>query len=252
MAPFIYGSRDGVSIIDLTLSDKYLKEASLFAENLGKEGKILLFLGTKKQAQSLVADLAKKIRAPYLNNRWVGGFLTNFEIVNKNVKRLKDLTEQKEKGELSKYTKKEQLLLDREINRLSRDYGGVLDLSGNPDCLFIIDIVREKTAVAEARRLGIPIVAIADSNSDASLVDYPIPGNDDAIKSITIITETIAGAYGEGKKLSDTKKDSSDKLEEKKHDDEGVVKIDEEVAMEVAAVEEVVEKEEVKESERKE
>ena len=200
MKPFIYGVRDGVSIIDLTLSEKFLKEACEFVSGLSKNGEILLFVGTKKQAQSLVSELAKKIGAPYLSNRWVGGFLTNFDIVQNNVKKLKDLREQKEKGELEKYTKKEQLLLDREIARLERDYGGVLDLVVKPAALFIIDAVKEKTAVNEARRLGLPIVAITDSNCDISLIDYPIPGNDDAIKSIKILVETVVGAYEEGKK----------------------------------------------------
>lgn len=250
MKPFIYGARDGVSIIDLVFSDKYLREACEFVSGLGKDGKVLLFVGTKKQAQDLVSDLAKKAGAPYLNNRWIGGFLTNFDIVQKNVKKLKDLREQKTKGTLEKYTKKEQLLLDREMNKLFRDYGGVLELEGKPDALFIIDTIKEKTAVAEARRLRIPIIAISDSNSDVSLIDYPIPGNDDAIKSITILVEVVAQAFEEGRK-STSEKGKVDSEKSKKQ--EGLEsQITEEVAEEVAVVEEEVEKKEVKDSERKE
>lgn len=261
MKPFIYGIRDGVSIIDLTLSDKYLKEACEYVSNLSKDNKILLFVATKKQSQSLVSDLAKKVGAPYLINRWVGGFLSNFEQIQKNVKKLKDLRDQKEKGELEKYTKKEQLLLDREINRLTLDYEGVLELEGKPDAIFIVDAVKEKTAVTEARRLELPLVGIADSNSDISLIDYPIPGNDDAIKSITIIVETVANAYEEGKKrtveggkLKVDKEDGSPREAGKlKMEGQTVEEVlADEVKEEVAEVEEEVEKEEVKESERKE
>lgn len=200
MRPYIYGARDGVHIIDLTKSDQYLKQAVDFVYNLGKEGKVLLFVGTKKQARPIVEELAKNLKAPYLVERWMGGFLTNFEEIKKNIKLLKEYKEQKEKGELSKYTKKEQLLLQRKMEKLDKDFAGVMDLETLPDAIFVTDAVAENIAVREANRLGIKVVAIADSNCNPAEIDYPIPGNDDAIKSIKILVEAVANAYNEGKK----------------------------------------------------
>lgn len=250
MRPYIYGARDGVHIIDLTQSDKYLKEACEFVYNLGKEGKILLFVGTKKQARPIVEELAKKLGTPYLVERWIGGFLTNFEEIQKNIKVLKDLKEQKEKGNLSKYTKKEQLLLDRKIAKLEKDFAGVMDLTVLPNALFVTDAVSENTAVKEANKMKIKVVAIADSNSDPSQIDYPIPGNDDAIKSIKILVETVAGAYEEGKKEAGKEAAKLAKKADKEAAKKAEEEIDEELKEEVAKAEEMVEKEAVKESER--
>lgn len=250
MKPYIYGAREGVHIIDLTQSEKYLKQAVEAVYNLGKEGKTLLFVGTKKQARPIVEDLAKKLGSPYLTQRWIGGFLTNFEEVKKNIKKLKEFREQKEKGTLSKYTKKEQLLLERQMNKLQRDLGGVLDMDVTPDAVFVVDAVSDEIAVREAYKLRIKVVAIADSNCDPTKIDYPIPGNDDAIKSIKILTEAVASAYGEGRKeagkiaakaevkrLADEKKKAGDDLAE-------------DLKQEVAAAEEMVEKKAVKDAER--
>ncbi|MEK7617358.1 MAG: 30S ribosomal protein S2 [Patescibacteria group bacterium] len=272
MKPFIYGARDGVHIIDLTKSDKYLKEACEFVENLGKQGKVLLFVGTKKQARPIVEELAKKLEAPYMVERWIGGFLTNFDEIQKNVKKLKELKEAKEKGELKKYTKKEQLLIDRKISKLEKDFAGVMDLVVLPDAIFVTDAVSDNIAVREASRIKIPVVALADSNSDPTLVDYPIPGNDDAIKSIKILVEAIASAYGEGKKEAGRKADkevkrlekeatksasakaSLDSARDKSADKEGIdeeLKVDpDSIGVEVAAAEEMVEKKAVKDAER--
>ncbi|MFH1289127.1 MAG: 30S ribosomal protein S2, partial [Patescibacteria group bacterium] len=137
MRPYIYGAKDGVSVIDLTKSDELLKEACEFVYNLGQSGKVLLFVGTKKQARPIVEGLAKQLQAPYLIERWMGGFLTNHEEIKKNIKLLKDFKIQKEKGELSKYTKKEQLLLNRKMEKLEKDFSGVLDLEGLPDAIFV-------------------------------------------------------------------------------------------------------------------
>src|SRR3989344_4736541 len=200
MKPYIYGAREGVHIIDLTQSEKYLKEACEAVYNFGQMGKVLLFVGTKKQAREIIEDLAKKVEAPYLTQRWIGGFLTNFEEVKKNIKKLKELKEQKEKGQLSKYTKKEQLLIDRKAAKLERDLAGALNLETLPDAIFVVDAVSDNIAIREANRLGIKVVALSDSNADPSKIDYPIPGNDDAIKSIKILCEVVAEAYGEGKK----------------------------------------------------
>lgn len=249
MRPYIYGARDGVHIIDLTLSEKYLKDACKFVYDLGKDGGVLLLVGTKKQARGIVEELAKRVGIPFLSQRWIGGFLTNFEEIQKNIKKMKDLKNQKEKGELSKYTKKEQLLLDRKMIKLERDLGGTSDMAVLPDALFVIDAVTDEVAVKEANRKNIKVVAIADSNSDPSQIDYPIPGNDDAIKSIKILTETIVAAYEEGKKEGVKEADKANKkAEQDAKAKEEQIDIPEE---DVAVAEELVEKEAVKEAERK-
>lgn len=206
MKPLIFGAREGVHIIDLTQTEKYLKEAAQFVYELGSLGKVLLFVGTKKQAKPIIKELAKKAETPFMVERWMGGFLTNFEEIKKRIKLLKDLKEQKSKGELAKYTKKEQLLLDRKMGKLETDFEGVMDLPGLPDAVFVVDSVSDNIAIREAKRLGIKVVAIADSNCNVSEIDYPIPGNDDAIKSIKILSEAIALAYEEGKEVKDKAK----------------------------------------------
>lgn len=252
MKPFIYGARDGVSIIDLTLSEKYLKEACEYVLELGKNNGTMLFVGTKKQAQPIIKELAQKLEAPYLTSRWIGGFLTNFEEISKNIKKLKELREAKNTGELKKYTKKEQLLIDRRMAQLERDLSGVLDLGKLPDAIFVVDAARDSGALKEARSVGVKVVAIADSNSDPSFMDYPIPGNDDAIKSIKILVETIASAYSEGKNQASKNALKETKKEEKKAAKKAQVE-DKEKALEeeMAEAEEKVEKETVKDFERK-
>ncbi len=239
MKPYIYGARDGVHIIDLTKSDAYLKEACEYVYNLGKEGKVLLFVATKKQARGIVEEAAKNLGAPFMVERWMGGFLTNFDEIKKRIKLLKEYKEQKEKGELSKYTKKEQLLLGRKMEKLEKDFRGVMDLAGMPQAIFVIDSVSDNIAVREANRLGIKVVAIADSNCNVSEIDYPIPGNDDAIKSITILTKAVADAYGEGKKEGGKIKVAKDKkdAEDLKKAEET---LPEEIKLEVAEAEKVV------------
>lgn len=253
MKPYIYGAREGVHVIDLTQSEKYLKEACEFVYDLGKSGKVLLFVGTKKQAKPIIEELAKELQAPYLAERWMGGFLTNFEQMQKNIKILKGYLEQKEKGQLSKYTKKEQLLLERKMNKLQKDFAGVMDLDKLPDAIFVVDAVSDNIAIREANRLNIKVVSIADSNSDPTEIDYPIPGNDDAIKSIKVLVGAVAGAYAEGKKeAGKAAAKEAEKVEKAKRKAEE--KTEEEIAeglkAEVAAAEEMVEKEAVKESER--
>ena len=252
MKPYIYGAREGVHIIDLEKSDKTLKEACEFVHNLGQTGKVLLFVGTKKQARPIIEEAAKRLNAPYLIQRWIGGFLTNFDQIQKNVKTLKDYKAKKEKGELSQYTKKEQLLIDRKVAKLEKDLGGVVDMPVLPDALFVVDAASDEIAVREANRAGVKVVAIADSNCDPTKIDYPIAGNDDAIKSIKILVEAVASAYEEGKKEAGK---VAAKLAKKEEDDakkaaEKVV-YDEKLAEEVAAAEEKVEKASVEESERK-
>lgn len=250
MRPYIYGAREGVSVIDLTQSEKYLKEACEFVSELGKSGKVLLFVGTKKQARPIIEGLAKELQAPYLAERWMGGFLTNFEEIKKNIKKLKEYLDQRAKGELSKYTKKENLLLERKMSKLQKDFAGVMDLERHPDAIFVVDAVSDNIAIREANRLNIKVVAIADSNCDPTQIDYPIPGNDDAIKSITILVGAIASAYGEGKKEAGKVAERQAKREEKEAAKAADEEIPAELKEEVAEAEEMVEKKAVKDSER--
>ncbi len=252
MRPYIYGAKEGVHIIDLTKSEGLLKEACEFVYNLGKEGKILLFVGTKKQARPIVEELAKNLQAPYLIQRWMGGFLTNFEQMQKNIKKLKEFIEQKSKGQLSKYTKKEQLLLERKMNKLEKDFAGVMNLQTLPDAIFVTDAVSENIAIREANRLKIKVVAIADTNSDPTEIDYPIAGNDDAIKSIKILVEAVASAYEEGKKEAGKVAEKEAKRVEKEAAKAAEAEVVEKaLAEEVAEAEEKIEKETVKDFERK-
>lgn len=248
MRPYIYGAREGVSVIDLTQSEKSLKEACEFVYNLGKNGQVLLFAGTKKQARPIIEELAKGLQAPYLVQRWMGGFLTNFSEIQKNIKKLKSYLEQKSKGELSKYTKREQLLLDRKMAKLQKDFAGVMDFASLPDAIFVVDAVSDNIAIREANRLNIKVVAIADSNSDPTQIDYPIPGNDDAIKSIKILTSAIALAYEEGKE--EAGKIAARKAKKEETETNAEEQLPEEIKAEVAVAEEMVEKEAVKEAER--
>ncbi len=256
MKPYIYGARDGVHIINLEESDKFLKEACEFVYDLGKMGKVLLFVGTKKQARPIIEEAVSKFNAPYLTERWIGGFLTNFEEIKKNIKLLKDYKAQKEKGELSKYTKKEQLLLDRKMAKLDKNFKGVMELGLLPDAIFVVDAVSDNIAIREANRLGIKTVAIADSNCNVSEIDYPIPGNDDAIKSIKILVEAIAVSFGEGQKEAGNiavKLAKQAEKEEARKQTQGKIaeeEVPEDLKVEVEAAEEMVEKKAVKDAEK--
>lgn len=246
MGEYIFGVREGVHIINLEFSEKLLKEAAEYAYDLGKNGKILLFVGTKKQAQQIITEVAKEANAPYVDYRWVPGFLTNFDEFRKNIHKLLELKEKKAKGELTRYTKKEQLLISRKIEQFELEYGGVADLEHLPDAVFITDCVSDKIALLESNRVGIPVVGIADTNCNPAEMDYPIPGNDDATKSIKILVETIGKAYGEGVKTAGGKKEEKVKKAEEEKEETPVA----EIAEEVAAAEEEVEKEELEKSER--
>ncbi|MBI2017666.1 30S ribosomal protein S2 [Candidatus Daviesbacteria bacterium] len=250
MKPYIYGAKDGVHIIDLTKTEKLLKETAEALYNFGKEGKTLLLVGTKKQARAIIEEAAQKAGAPYLTERWVGGFLTNFDEVFKNIKKLKELKEQKEKGQLKKYTKKEQLLISRKIEKLEQVYKGCLNMEVLPGGVFVADAVTDEIATKEAGRLGIKVFAIADSNADPTRLDHFVTGNDDAIKSIKILVECLIEAYSEGKKEAGK---IAEKAEQKRLSDEKKAadeELPEEIKMEVAAAEEQVEKAAVKESEK--
>src|SRR3989344_4567435 len=228
MHEYIYGAKDGVHILDLAKTVEAMEKACDFVTQLAKDGKTILFLGTKKQAQDIIVEEAKRAGAYYISERWVGGLITNFDKVYQNIKRLTDLKSQKEKGEWdNKFTKKEQLLFDRQIEKLTRIYGGVETMDKLPDAIFIVDVKKEINATLESTKRNIPIIAICDTNADLSLVDYPIPGNDDAIKAIRIVTAAVADAYlkGKGKEVKALKENDVTKvMDETKTED--VVKVE--------------------------
>ncbi len=212
MREFIFGARDGVHVINLEFTVERLAAACEFVKKIGEAGGTVIFLGSKKQARSIVTDSAKRAGAMYIAERWIGGLLTNFEQTTKNLKKLKELKSKKEGGEFSDRTKKELLLIDREIAKLTRFYGGVEEMDKMPDALFAIDVRREENACREAVKRGIPVIAICDTNADLSLVTYPIPGNDDAIKAIQVVTDAVADAYHEGRIIFE-KKSAKEKIE---------------------------------------
>ena len=198
MGPFIYGSRNGIHIIDLTQSVPMLDAAlNALRECVAKGGRVL-FVGTKRQAQQAVADAAARSAQHFMNHRWLGGTLTNWKTVSQSIGRLKELDEVMEGGEVQGFTKKERLNLERERAKLQASLGGIRDMGGVPDMLFVIDTNKEALAIAEARKLGIPVVAILDSNSDPEGVDYPVPGNDDAARAIALYCDLAARSVIDG------------------------------------------------------
>jgi small subunit ribosomal protein S2 len=201
MTKYIYGERDGVHIFDLAKTKDGLEKACEFLQGLVKNGGKVLFVATKRQAAGFVKEHAIKLGMPYITVRWMGGFMTNFGHLSKSLHKMADLKAKREAGELKKYTKRERLLIDRDITKLEKFFGGVADATKLPDALFVVDTHREDVAVREAVRMGVPVVGIVDSNSDPSLVDYVIPANDDAVKSIELIVNTVAEAMGEGKSV---------------------------------------------------
>lgn len=201
MKPYLYGNRRGVHIFDLVKTKKCLEEAGEFAKKLASLGKKIVFIGTKRQASAVIEEEAQRAGMPFVARRWLGGTITNWNQIKKNLDSLRDLKEGKVKGEFKKYTKKENVLIDRRISRLEKFLGGLTSLDAAPETLYIVDLKRENTALKEAIRRKIPIIAIVDSNADPNLVDYPIPGNDDAVKSVKLITSYIADAIIEGSQL---------------------------------------------------
>jgi len=199
MQKYIFGERNGIYIIDLQKTLKKFREAYAFMRDLAAGGGSVLFVGTKKQAQETVFDEASRCAMFYVNQRWLGGTLTNFTTIRKSIARLKRLEEMKETGEYERVPKKEALELDREREKLEKALIGIKAMEQLPSAVFIIDPRKEKIAVAEAQRLGIPIVAIVDTNCDPTGIDYPIPGNDDAIRAVRLITSRMADAINEGR-----------------------------------------------------
>lgn len=198
MRRFIFTDRNGIYIIDLQQTLTYIDKAYDFVKETVAHGGTILFIGTKKQAQEAIADEATRVGMPYVNQRWLGGMLTNFQTVHRRLQRLKELENMEQTGGFEGRTKKEILMLTREKNKLERTLGGIRDMAKVPSAVWVVDTNKEHLAVKEARKLNIPVVAILDSNCDPDLVDYPIPGNDDAIRSTTLLTKVIASAAAEG------------------------------------------------------
>lgn len=199
MKPYIYTNRNGIYIIDLQKTLKSLKSAYDFVRDSVMEGKTIIFVGTKKQAQAVIKEEADRCGAFYVNQRWLGGMLTNFSTIRKRVERLKELEKMENNGTFDVLPKKEVSKLRRELDKLRKYLGGVKDMEDIPDMIYVVDTRKEKIAIAEARKLGIPVIAILDTNCDPDVVDYPIPGNDDAIRAIKLITSVIASAVLEGR-----------------------------------------------------
>ena len=199
MEKFIFGQRNGIYIIDLEKTLQCLEEARSFLKEVASGGGSILFVGTKKQAQETIQEQAQRAGVFYISQRWVGGLLTNFETVRKSVEHLKDLEKMRDEGIMDKFSKKEISRLTKEMNKLKRNFSGIMDMEKLPKVLFVIDPKKEETAVREAKRLGVSVVALIDTNADPDFVDFPIPGNDDAIRSIKLITTLIAESIAEGR-----------------------------------------------------
>jgi small subunit ribosomal protein S2 len=205
MKEYIFGERNGIYIIDLQKTLKMFKEASKFVQDLATEGKIILFVGTKRQAQDAIAEEAQRCHQYYVNQRWLGGLLTNWVTVQKSVKRLKELDEMATDGRYELLPKKEVIKLERERKHLQANLAGIKELNRLPDAIFVIDSNKEQIAVREARKLGIPVVAVVDTNCDPTEVDYVIPGNDDALRAIRLFASKIADSVVEGSQFATDK-----------------------------------------------
>ena len=204
MKEFIFGERNGIYIIDLQKTQRMFREAITFVTNLIAEdkGKTVLFVGTKRQAQDAIREESEKCGQYYVNQRWLGGLLTNFQTVQKSIKRLKDLEAMQTDGRYEKLTKKERIKLDRERESLNKNLSGIKSMTRLPDAVFIIDVKKEEIAVAEANRLGIPIVAVVDTNCSPEGIDYVIPGNDDALRAVRLFASRISDAIIEGNQIA--------------------------------------------------
>jgi small subunit ribosomal protein S2 len=246
MKPFIFGKRNGIHIVDLQKTLHYFGDAAEFIRDLAANGRNVLFVGTKRQAQDAIREEAERCGMFYMNHRWLGGTMTNFGTIRKSIQRFKDI-ETTLDNEESHLTKKERIRLERQRRKMDRAFGGIKDMEGLPDALFIIDTVHEHIAIKEANRLGIPVVAVVDTNSDPEEVDFPIPGNDDAIRAIRLFTSRIADNILEGLNLADERfvgeeeKDLAEEAGVVGEIAETVTAEAAEVAAEAAVVEEVAE-----------
>ena len=235
MAEYIFQARNGIHIIDLQKTSKKLDEAYAFVKEQAEEGKTVLFVGTKKQAQECMKEAAIKCGMFYVDQRWLGGMLTNFETIRARVQRLKDLETMAEDGTFDVLPKKEVILLKKEMEKLERNLGGIKEMDKLPGVIFLVDPKKERIAVLEAKKLGIPVVGLVDTNCNPEELDYPIPGNDDAIRAVKLIADVIANAVIEGKQ--------GESFEAQAEEEQPIE------SEEATSIEEVVEQEENKEEE---
>jgi len=204
MAPFIFGARNKIHIINLEHTVPALNDALNFVNRLASQKNKVLFVGTKRAAAPIIAEHAARAGQPYVNHRWLGGMLTNWKTIRQSIKRLKDLEAQVADGTFAKLAKREALERTREMEKLEKSLGGIKDMGGLPDAMFVIDVDHEATAIAEARKLGIPVIGVVDTNSNPTGVDYVIPGNDDAIRAIHLYVGSMADAIIEGREFAAT------------------------------------------------
>jgi len=212
MKEYIYGERNGIYIIDLQKTLKLFKDAAKFVADMAQEGKTILFVGTKRQAQDAIAEEASRCGMYYVNHRWLGGLLTNHATIQKSIQRLRELEEMSKDGRYELLPKKEVLKLERERQHLEHNLAGIKDMPGLPDLMVVVDSNKEAIAVLEARKLGIPVIAVVDTNCDPDLVDYVIPGNDDALRSIRLFTSRLADAAMEGRQAAVDKQLETEKI----------------------------------------
>ena len=198
MGQYIYGTREGVHIMDLTQTVPMLYRALEAVRDVAAKGGKILFVGTKEQAQEPIEQAAKRCGQFFVNHRWLGGMLTNWKTISSSIKRLKEIDSKIAKGELNGFTKKEKLNMEREREKLFASLGGIQDMNGRPDIIFVIDVPKEQLAIAEAQKLGIPVVAICDSNADPDGIAYPVPGNDDALRAINLYCDLVSSAVLDG------------------------------------------------------
>lgn len=223
MKPYIFTERNGVYIIDLQKTVKGLEKTYDFLREVSKGGGSVLFVGTKRQAQETIREEAQRCGQYFITERWLGGLMTNFKTLRKRVNRMLQLRKMEEENEMARYSKKEAAMLRKEHAKLEKYLGGIAKMKAVPDALFLIDPRREHIAVLEARKLGVPVIAIVDTNCDPELIDYPIPGNDDAIRAIKLITKIMADAVIEGRQGMDG--DQSDESDSSSDDDDEMVSI---------------------------
>ncbi len=220
MAPYIFEEKKGIHIIDLNKTIAQLEVATAAVKQIAKSGKKILFVATKKQAKEIIADKVGAINMPYVTERWTGGMLTNFQTTRKSIRKMANIDKMKTDGTWTTLNKRERLFKDRQRDKLEKNFGSIADMTRQPAAIFVVDILKEHIAVAEAKKLNIPIIAMVDTNSNPKTVDFPIPANDDATKSIAIILEAITGAIKEGledrKTLKDKGGDEEVKAEAKK------------------------------------
>lgn len=235
MKPYIYGSRNGIYVIDLRKTTDLLDKAYEIVREFAARNKNILFVGTKKQAADVVAEEATRAGAYYISRRWLGGLLTNFETIRGRVNKLRELEDFVESGHIEKLPKKEIVQIQRQISKLSKTLGGIKEMRGLPELIFIVDQQKELIAIKEANKLGIPVICLADTNANPEDIDYVIPGNDDAIRSIKLITSKLADAVLEGKQLKENNAAKTSKIQKISAEDAGAKS--EEVKVEAATEE---------------